>query len=216
MWIAPSDALYEITLRAYEKRLAKYWDDPNHEIFSWPAPKPAESALLPLQEASQAETLEAAHLPCKSWSQLLDSFHRVLSDGHLNGSMIWMALRYRLGLQCSVQTAATMARVDPKYVVKYTAKAKALRLDWPTIKEIHPDTLKQVMFPAKRPGPYIQPEFSDVERRIREDRSTIHAEWLRYACVNHAGKTYKMSRFYELYQGWLEEQSGQHEGLESV
>lgn len=209
MWIPSSDALYEITLRAYEKHLAKYWDDPNHEIFSWPAPTLTESPSLPSPEGFPPEKIQGSQLPYKSWSQLLDGFTRIHSDGHLSGSMIKMVLRYRLspGMRCSVQSTATMARIEKKHVSTYSAKAKRLRLNWHMIEKVHPDTLKQAMFPAKRPGPFILPEFSKIQHRIRENRSTIHAEWFLYACANHESKTYKISCFYKLYQEWVQEQN---------
>ncbi|MDP9882402.1 hypothetical protein J2W25_006742 [Variovorax boronicumulans] len=218
MWIPSSDALYEMTLRAYEKHLAKYWDDPNHEIFSWPTPTLTESPLLPSPEGLPPETFQTPHLPYKPWSQLLDGFTRIHPDGHLSGSMIKMVLRYRLspGMRCSIRSTVTMARIEHKHVSMYSAKAKRLRLNWQMIEEVHPDTLKQVMFPAKRPHPFILPEFSEIEHRIREDRSTVHAEWFRYACANHESKTYKISCFYKLYQEWMQKQSIPTERFESA
>lgn len=218
MWITSSDALYEITLRAYEKHLAKYWDDPNHEIFSWPAPTLTESPSLSSPEGFPPETIQTSQLPYKPWSQLLDGFTRVHSDGHLSGSMIKMALRYRLspGMRCSVRSTVTMARIEHSHVSTYSARAKRLRLNWQMIEEVHPDTLRQVMFPAKRPRPFIEPEFPEIARRIRENHSTIHAEWFRYACANHESKTYKISCFYKLYQEWVQKQNAPNDRFESV
>ena len=148
-----------------------------------------------------------------NWPTRLAILREVQPDGHLSPGYIKQTFRARLEFPTSDYSAAVKLGIDTAQVKKYHTKARKLRLTWALIEGIEPTVLKNVLYPAKKAGRHIKPDFPTIHQKIQEDKSTCHQEWLQYVCIYHEHKTYAMSHFYALYEKWLEAEKATRKGM---